>query len=99
MELSDAFGVEFRQLKQTSPEEWLWQAVVWVAVADAVSSPVTPTKQREQEEAYRWIAGAGRNFRFVCALAGMDPDFLPSALRAGRINSEDLKNLTKVGRR
>lgn len=79
------------------PETLLWQAVVLRAFEDATAVKVSskgsnggvPT-ELERQQARAWILGRGPDFRKVCALAGMDPDFLADNFQNGRINPGSL---------
>ena len=54
------------------PEEQLWIAVLTKAIDDAVYS----SDYREALYAISWIEGEGRDFRFVCHLAGRDSNYV-----------------------
>lgn len=87
----------------TSPERSLWQAVVYQAFVDATAPDPSHRESvrahresvRAKRDAHDWISGS-RSFRTVCALAGMDPDFLSEAYRAGRVNRSVLKSASKI---
>jgi hypothetical protein len=78
-----------------SPEQHLWQKVVEQAFVDATAGAAPSDDARagtDRRKASDWIRGCGRDFRMVCGLAGMDPDFLSDAFRAGRVQRVFLKN-------
>lgn len=82
------------------PEQELWQTVIELGFVDALRpGPANAVDIRAKSEAIHWISRCTRDFREVCALAGMDPKFLSDAFNAGRVSSKDLKNTSKVGRR
>jgi hypothetical protein len=69
-----------------SPEQQLWQAVLLNAFMDATRGNPSQTPDRHgMNSADGWIRGGGKDFRIVCALAGMDPDFLRQAYVSGRV--------------
>lgn len=63
-----------------SRERQLWCAVIERAVQDAVRldgpSGATPEQTRQRDEARRWFAENGHDFRIACDAAGFDPDTL-----------------------
>lgn len=67
----------------------LWQAVLLMAIKDAMSLP-----SQEQREAKVWILNARARFRLVCEGAGFDPDMIHEQFKA---ISE--KKGIKIGRR
>lgn len=77
-----------RAPKQSS-EQRLWQQVVLVALTDA-----TRAERPEgfaigadpQKEADDWLRRGGSEFRRVCDLAGLDPDFIRSRYLAGQMD-------------
>ena len=54
------------------PEELLWTAVLAKAVDDAIYT----SDYDEALSAINWIEGGGRDFRFVCNLAGRDSNYV-----------------------
>lgn len=75
-----------------TPEQKLWQAVILKAFTDATAvNPSSREDRMEKSRADSWIRGCGRDFRFVCSLAGMDPEFLSLAYRQGRVRPELLR--------
>lgn len=83
-----------------SPEQHLWQFVIEKAFVDATNpAPANATDLREKFIATAWIRNCGRDFRFVCSLAGMDPHFLSDAFNANRVDREIFKNTSKIGRK
>lgn len=75
-----------------TPERHLWQSVLIMAVTDATYVGDVQDLRREKRTADRWLRGCGRDFRRVCTLAGMDPDFVSEAYAGGRINGELLRS-------
>lgn len=49
---------------------------------------------RAQREADWWIRQGGRDYQTVCAMAGMDHDFLREAYEAGKIDPQILRAST-----
>ena len=72
------------------PEKRLWQAVLFQAVRDATSQH----DSREKREADAWIRSGRKDFREVCSLAGMEPEFIQEAYIGGKINPELLRSST-----
>ena len=58
------------------PEELLWTAVLAKAVDDAIYT----SDYDEALNAISWIEGEGRDFRFVCHLAGRDSKYIVKKL-------------------
>ena len=58
------------------PEELLWIAVLAKAVDDAIYT----SDYNEALNAISWIEGEGRDFRFVCHLAGRDSKYVAKKL-------------------
>ena len=58
------------------PEELLWTAVLAKAVDDAIYT----SDYDEALNAISWIEGEGRDFRFVCHLAGRDSNYVARKL-------------------
>jgi hypothetical protein len=58
------------------PEELLWIAVLAKAVDDAIYT----SDYNEALNAISWIEGEGRDFRFVCHLAGRDSKYIVKKL-------------------
>lgn len=50
-------------------EQNLWKAVIVHAWREAIRS-------NKNERAHEWFKRDNRNFRLVCELAGLDPDFV-----------------------
>lgn len=84
-----------------SGERELWQTVLFLGVKDALEGLqiADPTRRKlDQVNADRWICRAGRDFRLVCSLAGVDPDFVRQAYTQGRIRL-DLLVASETGNR
>jgi hypothetical protein len=72
--------------------ERLWQEVVLMAVTDATNpAPHNSEEYQAKVEARDWLEDGRSDFRRVCNLAGMDPDFVRDAFRAGRIDRDALR--------
>lgn len=69
-----------------SPEQIMWQSVVYRAALDA-----TGIDAREKRDADNWFRRAGSHFRAVVTMAGMDPDFVRDAYIAGRVDRDLLR--------
>lgn len=58
----------------------MWRAVIHVALLDAVgfgpSAPSATERRRLRDEARDWFRFAGRDFRTVCDLALLEPEFV-----------------------
>ncbi len=82
------------------PERELWQSVVFQAFMDATWDEAQSDSQESinaKRQADAWIRGCGRDFRKVCALASLDPDFLSEAYINGRVVAAKLRaNTTSV---
>lgn len=87
------------------PQQLLWQAVVLRALYDATNDHPTGYKRKHapgssrEETRYRlqaiaWITEGGDDFRAVCTLAGLDPDFIQDAFMAGKIDGRRLRDST-----
>jgi hypothetical protein len=61
-----------------SRERQLWCAVIERAVQDAIRADgpggATPEQARQRDEARRWFAENGHDFRLACDAAGFNPD-------------------------
>jgi hypothetical protein len=57
-------------------ERDLWAAVIQRAVLDATGSLRDQKTKSHIEPAREWFRRNGRDYRSVCALAGVDPDAL-----------------------
>jgi len=86
------------QVRQTDPEKLLWQRVLEQAFVDATHPGGSKEVRREQPTADAWVSRCGKDFRFVCTLAGMDADFLSDNYRAGRFSRDHLKAAERDGR-
>ena len=63
-----------------SPERQLWCAVLDRAMQDAADRVAAAgseqVRQRLRLDAQRWFVENGRDYRYVCESAGIDPDEL-----------------------
>lgn len=79
-----------------TPERILWQKVLLQALLDISSkAQANPADREAREEAKRWVERGGKDFRTVCSLAGIHPERLQEAHRAGKIDPEFLRRLEK----
>lgn len=75
-----------------SPDRLLWQSVIERAIFDAsvqrekIGSGSSGTSAMQREQADNWLRRNTEDYRTVCALAGVDPDFLREAYTSGRID-------------
>jgi hypothetical protein len=76
-----------------TPEQKMWQSVVVKAALDATSNPSPSSDDyMAQKNADAWLRTGGRDFKEVCSLAGLDPDFIQQAYIGGRINADLLRS-------
>lgn len=74
------------------PEQKLFQSVIIKALDDAtLVDPASQEDRAEKRAADAWIRRAGKHFRFICSLAGFDPDFISEQYIAGNIDGELLR--------
>lgn len=74
-----------------TPERYLWQRVLEQAFVDATYDGDGVESRRARDTAHSWITNNGKDFKQVCLMAGMDPDFLSDRYKAGQVNRELLK--------
>jgi len=76
-----------------TPEQKMWQSVVVKAALDATSNPSSSSDDYiAKKNADAWLRTGGRDFKEVCSLAGLDPDFIREAYIGGRINADLLRS-------
>lgn len=77
-----------------SPERELWQAVLFQALLDAtnISEFGNSADRLARRKAKAWMDRGDKDFRMVCNLAGMDPDFVRDCYITGRISHAALKS-------
>lgn len=75
----------------TTGEQRLWQHVIWSAFVEATYQGNGAQNLSEKAKSKKWIEDCGKDFRQVCDFAGMDPDFLSDALKAGKVSPELLR--------
>jgi hypothetical protein len=76
-----------------TPEQKMWQSVVVKAALDATSNHSSSSDDYiAQKNADAWLRTGGRDFKEVCSLAGLDPDFIREAYIGGRINADLLRS-------
>lgn len=71
--------------------EILWQRVLEQAFVDATYDGQNRTEQHARDRADRWIRECGKDFRWVCDMAGMGAEFLSDRYKAGQVNRGLLK--------
>lgn len=88
-----------REYGEVSGARLLWQTVLLRAVMDA-TAPFSRRRDHEVNKASagRWIGDCGRDFRLVCHLAGVDPEFLSERFRAGQVDGCALRGDADVHR-
>jgi hypothetical protein len=75
-----------------TPEKKLWQSVVLKALTDATAEdPYGSDNLRAKRDAQSWLESGGKDFRMVCALAEMDPDFVREKYLGGKIDAKLLR--------
>lgn len=66
----------------------LWCAVLWVSLTDVAEEERYGTSKRlanaGRGASKHWVGS--RDFRMVCALAGLDPDAVEQAVRRGQLD-------------
>ena len=67
-------------------ERRLWQAVLALAIADATSKSQTNFAIQNRDPADSWIRDGRKDFREVCAMAGLDPNAVREAYVQGRVD-------------
>lgn len=61
-------------------EQHLWQAVLWRAAQDVIST--RSPEDRDFQKVASWVGTyPSRDFRAVCSMAGLEPDFVHPRLR------------------
>ena len=79
-----------------TPEKSLWQAVVYKALLDATFPIEEHSRNSDQakaaHDAHNWLTLANRDFKFVCANAGLDPDFISEKYKSGLVTYQALKS-------
>lgn len=79
-----------------TPEKKLWQSVVLKAFTDATAdNPSSREDVMAKRDAIAWITRGGRDYRMVCSLAEIDPDFARDAFLDGRVNADLLRAAEK----
>jgi hypothetical protein len=63
-----------QQTRERTPELNLWRAVIEQHLQDGANN--LPSVRRNRDAAREWFAGRGMTYRYVCDLAGFDPDQL-----------------------
>lgn len=64
------------QPNPTRHEQALWRAVIMQMICDAVSQSRKPEARHQRREALAWLNGYSRDFRTVCELAGLEPQYI-----------------------
>ena len=76
-----------------TPETDMWQSVILKALLDATQT----TDRYNQRVSDAWFRSRCFNFKFVCTMAGMDPEFIADAYENDRFDREILKAASKLG--
>jgi hypothetical protein len=86
------------------PERVLWMSVLQQAVMDALRAP-RPTHplvaaavfyaENDRDQARAWIEGGGKDFREVCTLAGVDPEWVQRMYAEGRARAPKLRTVRR----
>ncbi|EBA18377.1 hypothetical protein RSK20926_11679 [Roseobacter sp. SK209-2-6] len=74
-----------------SPEKLLFQSVLFQALLDATSPSTVARYAETRDRAKRWFQEGRKDFRWICWLAGFDPEEVRSAYLDDRINREALR--------
>lgn len=76
-----------------TPEQYLWQQVLYRAAIDATADnePTSGGDAYAKRYARDWFSSGGRDFREVCSMAGLDPDFIHDAWQNRRIDARRLR--------
>ena len=77
------------------PEQKMWQAVIYNAVVEATNENAKGEALLWKNEADTWLR-RGSDLHVVCALAGMDSEFVRDAYISGRIDRLLLKSANGV---
>jgi hypothetical protein len=75
-------SIEYSEANPISPEQRLLLAVILSAAQEGVgrgSAITAHTRDRDISAARQWFDEAGEDFRNVCSLAGLEPDFVRKA--------------------
>ncbi|NBO18713.1 MAG: hypothetical protein EBV03_05680 [Proteobacteria bacterium] len=62
-------------------EKAMWMAVITQAMMDALSRSSKVDEQYHKHEAIRWLTGNGKDFKMVCILADVDPEYIRSRVK------------------
>lgn len=76
-------------------ERSMWVAVITQAMMDALSRSRKAEEQFNKFEATRWLTGNSSDFRNVCLMAGMDPDYVRA--RAQKAITQNTKWRAEAG--
>lgn len=71
-----------------SPRRLLWVKVMLLAINDAAYTGSDTRKRMERDFAQRWFLHGGSDFNEVCSLAGLEPEAVQRAYKAGRLTGE-----------
>jgi len=76
-----------------TPEQKMWQSEVVIGALDATTKPSSSSEEFiAQKQADAWLRTGCADFKEVCNLAGLDPDFIREAYIGGRINADLLRS-------
>lgn len=59
-----------RQIKETSPEKYLWKVVICQAIEDATTKSRKRSTGYAKQMAIKWFTDCGEDFKIVCDFAG-----------------------------
>lgn len=77
----------------------LWVAVITQAMMDALSRSRGPEAQYYKHEAINWLTGNSRNFKTVCALAGLDHSYVRSRAKKALVSPAPWRAEAGTGKR
>jgi hypothetical protein len=65
----------------TNAEATLWRAVISQAINDGISNHRSDLNRGARESAREWFRRRGQQYRYVCDLAGYNPDWLAAKVQ------------------
>jgi hypothetical protein len=77
----------------------LWVAVITQAMMDALSRSRHPEAVYYKHEAINWLTGGSRNFKTVCLMAGLDPDYVRSQAKKSLLSPMPWRAEAGTGKR
>lgn len=82
-----------------SPEQRLMMAIITTAVADILGTgPVSHPSERERyrREALNWFENDSRDFRYVCQVAGLEPEHVRKSVLEFVASGKPMPRTTRV---